>query len=118
MSKAVIKRRSFKCIHAAEAFFNRLEITKSIERDDEGNIIVRFEPNCLHAMDSTPKSAPSWCAEITAGKSYELVSEGPFGYTILDNSGRKAHVCRNTMREVRMPLSISPEFKMVKGAFK
>lgn len=118
MDKRIVKRRTFNCSVNAQAFHDRLEITKSIELGPDGVTIVRFEPDQLEALDSTPPGVPTWCAEFRSGERYDIVSQGPFGFSVLDDSGRKADINRETMREARMPLDISPEFKLVKGVFK
>lgn len=111
----LITRRGFHDARNAQEFYDRLTATKKISVEADGIVVVRWAPDQLECLDSTPAGLPSWCAEFKAGKRYDIVSEGPFGWVIHDEHGRKADIDRLTMRESRMPLSISPEFKVSKG---
>lgn len=114
MAKLVTRRGFHNARHARE-FFARLTVTKKITVEADGIVVVRWAPDQLECLDSTPDGLPSWCAEFKAGTRYDIVSEGPYGWAVNDDHGRKADIDRMTMRETRMPLDVSPEFKVVKG---
>lgn len=111
----LITRRGFHSPQHAQEFYDRLSVTKTITTEADGIVVVRWAPNQLECLDSTPVGLPSWCAEFKSGKRYDIVSEGPFGWVIHDDHGRKADIDRLTMRETRMPLTVAPEFKVVAG---